>query len=280
MKQKIFFHSVVLLVAQLCFAFVYADGPVEHGVSAFKAALGQGKPVLVKFGAPWCGPCVQSSPRFAELAAQCRHVFFIEIDTEKDPKVGAENNITSLPTLVLYDGDGKELGRQTGAAADIKIQIDRLFIKLPHQSSPKLIEVPKPAILLGSESRRIEPETSGVQTVNAPQDYLTLVASSELPVLVQYFSPECVTCKSITELLVEMAPQFKDQARVVRVNVNEKALQGVIQERGISILLPGKQPKFIFGAAKMNGQPLNDKEKRSIRRYVQQALAEYHSSKK
>lgn len=114
--------------------FETADG-AKITLAAFK-----GRPVLVNLWATWCGPCVVEMPLLEKLAAReanALQVIAISQDmkgraavdpwwskqgfTMLQPYLDATADLSfklgggSLPMTVLYDADGREVWRLTGA---------------------------------------------------------------------------------------------------------------------------------------------------------------------
>lgn len=80
-----------------------------------KAARNDDLPLIVDFWAPWCGPCRQMAPQFAnaarELNGQAR---LVKVNTEEHPKAGSSYGIRGIPTMAAF-ASGKEKARQSGA---------------------------------------------------------------------------------------------------------------------------------------------------------------------
>ena len=66
--------------------------------------LQAGKPVVVDFWAPWCGPCKAIEPTLEELAEANAGVEFVKLDIDENPRTADRLGVLSIPTVMLFAG--------------------------------------------------------------------------------------------------------------------------------------------------------------------------------
>jgi thioredoxin-related protein len=123
-----------------------AERWTDNYEKAVAQAKAENKLVLADFtGSDWCGWCIKlhedvfSKPEFTDYAA--KNLVLLEVDfpnkKKLDDAVAAQNkglqkkhDIHGYPTLVILDGDGKEVakwvGYQKGGPAALTARIDEL----------------------------------------------------------------------------------------------------------------------------------------------------------
>lgn len=106
-----------------CHEKLFVGEPVDVDEAGFERFLARtGTPLLADFWAPWCGPCLQMAPAFADAARTLEpRARFVKVDIERAPSLAARFAIRGVPTLVLFD-EGRELGRRAGAMSAPQIR--------------------------------------------------------------------------------------------------------------------------------------------------------------
>ena len=62
------------------------------------------QPVLVDFGAEWCGPCVAVAPVIRGLALEyADRLTVATVDVDAEPQLAARYGVRSLPTVMLLE---------------------------------------------------------------------------------------------------------------------------------------------------------------------------------
>jgi len=62
------------------------------------------RPVLVDFGAEWCGPCVAVAPVIRSLALEYADKLTVAtVDIDAEPQLAARYGVRSVPTVMLLE---------------------------------------------------------------------------------------------------------------------------------------------------------------------------------
>ncbi len=88
---------------------------IEATVGNFKDEIDTSLPVVLDFGAEWCGPCKRIAPVIEELANEMNgRLKFITINVDNNQEIASQYQVMSIPTLIFIK-EGKELDRTVGA---------------------------------------------------------------------------------------------------------------------------------------------------------------------
>jgi len=73
------------------------------------------------FSAPWCGPCKRMGPVFDKVAESLKdNIEVHKIDVDEKHEMAGEFKITSVPTIVVREGD-QELHRVSGCKDELTL---------------------------------------------------------------------------------------------------------------------------------------------------------------
>lgn len=78
--------------------------------SNFDEMIASGKPVMVDFGATWCGPCKALAPRVEELEKEYEgRVMIGTADVDECSDLAAKFRIRNVPTVLFFkNGETKD----------------------------------------------------------------------------------------------------------------------------------------------------------------------------
>jgi thioredoxin 1 len=91
--------------------------PVVTEETFVREVLESKVPVLLDFGATWCGPCRALEPVLEKLATQLGdRVKVLAIDADDSAAIAAKYRVRAVPTVIAFVG-GQEHKRHTGVAS-------------------------------------------------------------------------------------------------------------------------------------------------------------------
>lgn len=87
-----------------------------------KDLLAEGKPMVVDFWAPWCGPCKMMSPIIDEVAADYEGRALVgKLNVDENPETCEQFGIMNIPTLLLFK-NGELVNRHVGLCRKTELE--------------------------------------------------------------------------------------------------------------------------------------------------------------
>jgi thioredoxin len=109
-----------IVIAGICVAAYFfitqASEPIEPPNDPwFQAAVvNRSEPVLVKFGANWCGPCRAMEPELTRFtASHGGSVGVVQVDVDQHQDLARHYRVSSIPRLFLFE-NGKVVADRVG----------------------------------------------------------------------------------------------------------------------------------------------------------------------
>ena len=88
---------------------------LEINSQNFETLIADSKPVVVDFGATWCGPCQMVAPIIEELAGEYDgRVVIGKCDVDQDSDLPGRFNVRNIPTI-LFIKNGEGVSKLVGA---------------------------------------------------------------------------------------------------------------------------------------------------------------------
>lgn len=121
-------RSALLGTLGICFgtgSLAWGDRPEKEAITwqkslkdAHKLAVQQNKPMMVVFGAEWCGPCKQLNQTTLtnpQLAKYINSTFVsVHIDIEDEEQIAKILDVKSIPCTIILSPEADLLGRVEG----------------------------------------------------------------------------------------------------------------------------------------------------------------------
>lgn len=70
--------------------------------SNFDEVISSNEVVVIKFGAPWCGPCKMIAPVLDNLSTSMENVSFGDVNIDENGVLAEKFNIMSVPTILIF----------------------------------------------------------------------------------------------------------------------------------------------------------------------------------
>ena len=99
--------------------------------------VNEARPVLVKFGAEWCGPCRVMDQSIAHIEAEfSKEIKFVRVDVDKNQELAKHYRVSSIPRTFIFQ-QGKIIADQKGSldTGGLKSWIRSSLAKIPSDQS-------------------------------------------------------------------------------------------------------------------------------------------------
>ncbi|KAH9960837.1 protein disulfide isomerase [Russula dissimulans] len=201
MKLSLTIFSLSLLAGAL------ASNVLELDPTNFDTVIGQGKPGLVEFFAPWCGHCKNLAPIYEQLGDAFSHardkVVVAKVDADGVGKpLGQKYGVSGFPTLKWFDAKGSVSDYDGGR--DLESLVD--FITKNSGVKSNIKPPPPPATLI------LDTHTFDEVVLNKDHD-----------TIVTFTAPWCGHCKNLKPTYEKVAKDFLQEKNCIVANLDADA---------------------------------------------------------
>ncbi|KAL1683229.1 thioredoxin-like protein [Schizophyllum commune] len=185
------------------FTAVSASNVIDLTPENFDSVVGQGKPGLVEFFAPWCGHCKKLAPTYEEVADAFSKskdkVYVAKVDADAHKDLGSKYGVTGFPTLKWFNENGEAEPYESGR--DLTSLVS--FIETKSGVKSSIPPPPPPAYIVSDAS-----------------DFDVVVLDEGKDVLVAFTAPWCGHCKRMKPEFEKTAKTFASEPNCLVVNVD------------------------------------------------------------
>ncbi|KAG8698790.1 hypothetical protein FRC08_005698 [Ceratobasidium sp. 394] len=202
-------RAVSWILAAVLAAPAFASNVLEVSSKNFDSIIGQGKPALVEFYAPWCGHCKNLAPVYEQLADAFSHakdkVLIVKADADGEAKeVAGKHGVTGFPTLKWFGANDAVKSEPYDGGRDLEALV--AFIE-KNAGVKSNIKPPPP------------PET--VQLTY--RDFDEVVMDPENDVIVAFTAPWCGHCKALKPTLEKVSKIYKPEPKCIVAQMDADA---------------------------------------------------------
>lgn len=120
--DKLVIPVIVVVAAALLYANYQKSGagdvagiaPPQDDAWFQNEVLGQSEPVVVKFGAEWCGPCRSLDKVIDQYQQKSGSVNVVKIDVDERGDLASHYNVSGIPKVIMFKS-GKPIAQFTGS---------------------------------------------------------------------------------------------------------------------------------------------------------------------
>ncbi|KAG7089585.1 hypothetical protein E1B28_011252 [Marasmius oreades] len=201
-------------------AGAYTSNVIDLTSDNWDQVVGQGKPGLIEFFAPWCGHCKNLAPIYEQLADAFTHakdkVYIAKVDADGDGKdLAKKYGVTGYPTLKWFDADGKDEPYEDGR------DIEALAGFVTKKSNVK------------SNIKPPSPPDYHILDIHSFDD---VALDESKNVLVSFTAPWCGHCKAMKPTYEKVGTTFKPESDCIVANLDadDKKNTGIAQRYGVT----------------------------------------------
>ncbi|KAK7685514.1 hypothetical protein QCA50_011379 [Cerrena zonata] len=200
--------TATLFAAVVSLTGALASNVIDLTPENFDTIIGQGKPALVEFFAPWCGHCKNLAPVYEQLGDAFSHakdkVVIAKVDADGVGKpLGQKYGVTGFPTLKWFNADGGEPEKYEGGR-----ELNDLAGFVATKSGVK---------------SNIKPPPPPAYTILDTHTFDEVALNKDKNVIVAFTAPWCGHCKRLKPIYEEVAKTFAPESDCVIANVDADA---------------------------------------------------------